>query len=303
MRVGDSQNRKTLGMTLLRITTAAVTVLALQTAGALVASDLGMIEGAAFAKSDKAKGKSKSRGGKPEHAGKRSETKEKNIHAQLKGLNSLGRNINGLMNSSDPKMEPFRAIVLAGAELDGAMQDLLDAQSAYDELGIDFLAALEALGMDAPTTDEEYEALMAELFLLSGGEEPDWADYDGFFFDDEEGYAEAMAAWDAYQSLQSWYDLQGAQSEVDDLFAMLDDDAVTQAIVDGMNETGTGDFTTDGVTEEMLQWVKDQLGIDGVDENGETVEVDGLIDDYLAGQEDTTADAGDVDASDDSEEG
>ena len=34
-----------------------------------------------------------------------------NIHAKLAGLNSLNRNINGLMNSSDPRMVDIRSFI------------------------------------------------------------------------------------------------------------------------------------------------------------------------------------------------
>jgi len=39
----------------------------------------------------------------------------RNLSAELKGLNSLNRNINGLVNSSDPKMDGFRDL-LEGTE-------------------------------------------------------------------------------------------------------------------------------------------------------------------------------------------
>lgn len=40
----------------------------------------------------------------------------RNLSAELKGLNSLNRNINGLVNSSDPKMDDFRDLVVDDAE-------------------------------------------------------------------------------------------------------------------------------------------------------------------------------------------
>ena len=42
--------------------------------------------------------------------------KNRNLSAELKGLNSLNRNINGLVNSSDPKMDGFRNLVDDDAE-------------------------------------------------------------------------------------------------------------------------------------------------------------------------------------------
>ncbi len=43
-----------------------------------------------------------------------------NIHAKLAGLNSLNRNINGLMNSSDPRMVEVRTFIQASADLAAA---------------------------------------------------------------------------------------------------------------------------------------------------------------------------------------
>ena len=58
--------------------------------------------------------------------------KSPNLSAELKGLNSLNRNINGLLNSSDPKMDDFRELVENGGEPTDA--ELLEAmQSAFGE--------------------------------------------------------------------------------------------------------------------------------------------------------------------------
>ena len=42
---------------------------------------------------------------------------KQNLSAELKGLNSLNRNINGLINSSDQKMDGFRTLVTTEVEL------------------------------------------------------------------------------------------------------------------------------------------------------------------------------------------
>ena len=59
-------------------------------------------------------GKSNDNRGKSASA-KADKENHRNLSAELKGLNSLNRNINGLVNSSDPKMDGFRAL-LAGEE-------------------------------------------------------------------------------------------------------------------------------------------------------------------------------------------
>jgi hypothetical protein len=74
-------------------------------------------------------GRSNDNRGKSSSA-KADKQQNRNLSAELKGLNSLNRNINGLVNSSDPKMDGFR--------------DLLDDAEPTEE---ELLAAIElALG-------------------------------------------------------------------------------------------------------------------------------------------------------------
>jgi hypothetical protein len=64
------------------------------------------------------------------------EDKDPNLSAELKSLNSLNRNINGLVNSSDPKMDAFRELVENGIEsgVEPTDDKLLDAmQAAFGE--------------------------------------------------------------------------------------------------------------------------------------------------------------------------
>ena len=109
---------------------------------------------------DKGKGKSGDKStGKPETANKGSEASAR------KGLNSLRRNINGLMNSSDPKMEGFRSFVLANAALSEATDLLALAQGEFDAAQADY-DSLELSG----TASDDLSALQAEL---DGLVEPD----------------------------------------------------------------------------------------------------------------------------------
>jgi len=55
-------------------------------------------------------GRSNDNRGKSSSA-KADKQQNRNLSAELKGLNSLNRNINGLVNSSDPKMDGFRKLV------------------------------------------------------------------------------------------------------------------------------------------------------------------------------------------------
>lgn len=64
--------------------------------------------------------------------------KVKNLNAQLAGLNSLNRNINGLMNSADPRMALVREFVQAGADLAAATAALGEAETLLGELQATF---------------------------------------------------------------------------------------------------------------------------------------------------------------------
>lgn len=88
-------------------------------------------------------------------------TKTKNLNAQLAGLNSLKRNINGLMNSSDPRMELVRDYVEASAELETAEAALTEAegllgdlQAAFDTYLDGYVATELAATYDAPVYDD-----------------------------------------------------------------------------------------------------------------------------------------------------
>jgi len=77
-------------------------------------------------------GRSNDNRGKSSSA-KADKQQNRNLGAELKGLNSLNRNINGLVNSSDPKMESFR--------------NLLDDTEPTEE---ELLAAIEVALGEAP---------------------------------------------------------------------------------------------------------------------------------------------------------
>lgn len=88
-------------------------------------------------------------------------TKTKNLNAQLAGLNSLKRNVNGLMNSSDPRMEQIRGYIEASAALETATAALGDAeillaqqQAAFETYLDSYVAGGLAAGFDAPVYDD-----------------------------------------------------------------------------------------------------------------------------------------------------
>jgi hypothetical protein len=234
----------------------------------------------------KSRGKSEARGGgKPVSAGQGNRTASvkaakaakapkalhANLSSQLKGLNSLNRNINGLMNSSDPKMEPFRGFVSNSAELEGLKVALADAGANYDGSLADFLAAAGELGLseDPATAQAELDVQLADLLAS----EP--AIDDAAYGDWE---AAVAAATDAQATLdQLAVDqaaLDDAETAVADGEAATSEEAMIEAMVASLNATGAGPVTTEDITPEMVEWVAAKLGV-GAEQHG-------LIDDWLA---------------------
>ncbi|MEX1179735.1 MAG: hypothetical protein WEB63_02835 [Cucumibacter sp.] len=200
---------------------------------------------------------------------------EKNIHALLGGLNSLGRNINGLMNSADSRMETFRAFVEANANYDLALEALEEAtallgtaDTAYRALVAGLLTAIAldpAVYPDlyVPTLQARYDELAA-LGLILG----------------DPGYEEMIglaAVLGQVQTSQELLDLQDAQTafgtaEADALAASVGtgEDALVAALLEGANPNRS---YTDEEMARMVAWANEVLGVG---------DFDGTIDELLA---------------------
>jgi hypothetical protein len=213
---------------------------------------------AAFAagKPDKA-GKPESAGkpdkaGKPASAGKSDKAGGKEASAR-KGLNSLRRNINGLMNSSDPKMAGFRNYLLANEALAG-VQDLFDvaqgefdqAKTNYDalELSGDTTADLAALqgeldGLVAPdpetATEEEINAYNAQVTTLTT----------------------AIATVQTYVTEEA--ELAIAAAELAEATKGTTEEDMLQAFVEAMHASGQTDFEIEDITDDMLEMFQSHI--------------------------------------------
>lgn len=222
-------------------------------------------------------------------------TRPKPVQAQLKGLNSLNRNINGLMNSNDPKMDGFRAFVASSAALVTAEAALEDAQNNFGATLDAYNALLDELGYEQPTTAEEFDALRATLTEQANATEPmaeDFTGADGVL--DEDAFNAAVDQWsadtvaanaaldDLDAASEAFNAIDDAEMAVAEGLEATSDEALTQAIVDGLNATGAGPVTEDDVTDEMFDWVSGRLGVGD--------EQDGLIDDFIAQQEEAALD-------------
>lgn len=212
-------------------------------AGLMASADVAYAKGKSDDKGG-GKDKSKDRGndkdrGKPDNAGKSNSANE------LKGLNSLRRNINGLMNSSDPKMAGFRDYLLANEALANAQDALAALQDGYATASADYdalqlsgdpafdlqalqsaLDGLEAPGADA--TQDQIDAYNAQVAQISSA------------ISTVETFIDESADYDA--AVQAVADATAGTTEEDKL----------QAFVQAMHASGQTDFTVDDITDEML---------------------------------------------------
>ncbi len=206
------------------------------------------------------------------------ETREINLHARLKGLNSLNRNINGLMNSSDPKMDLFREFVMASAGHEQALATFTDAAASFDADG-SYQTLLGTMGLSMPTTAKEYNALFDELTALSTAAAPDPANYP----EDAAGaadYETDFTAWEtsSQDATTALADAEAAaifaaSAEVSEAGESSSEEAMIEAMVAGLNATGAGPVTTEDMDPDMIEWVSARLGVG---------DADGFIDVYLS---------------------
>ncbi|MFD0978546.1 hypothetical protein [Tropicimonas aquimaris] len=213
------------------------------------------------------------------------------LTSQLKSLNSLNRNINGLMNSSDPKMAPFRDFVMASAAseaakeaLEKAQRSLVETRTAYDRIAADL-----ALPEDPDAALTDLDQRLRDHAALEP-EEPVKTPENADTYDDllqewetahkawEEDGAALTEARDTAEALSRETDaVAGAEKVAEEAAEAVSKEVMRQAMVDSLNATGNGPVTEEDVTPEMEDWVAAQLGVG---------KADGLIDDYIARQPD-----------------
>ena len=194
-----------------------------------------------------AKGKPET-AGKPENTGK-PEGKGKsqgNPASAMKSLNSLKRNINGLMNSSDPKMEGFRSYLLANEALQDAEALLAIAQGEFDaaEAAYDALDLSGHPGVDLAALQTTLDGLVAP--------DPETATEEEIaaYNQQVEDLTAAMETIETYQT--EYKELDDAMAAVIEASAGTTEDDLLQAFVEGMHASGQTDFTVDDITDEML---------------------------------------------------
>jgi hypothetical protein len=196
--------------------------------------------------------------------------KVKNLNAQLAGLNSLKRNINGLMNSADPRMEQIRQYVQAGADLVAVAAELEQAETTLGDLQAAFETYLDGsivtsglIAYDGATVyaDPTLEVLTTRLGYLDTVRATDaaaQAEYDLLFqvLGTINTSAE-LAAVGAQQGV-----VNGLAGEVATLEAATSPEAMQAALIAAANENrveaaGGGAAY---LTPEILTWAEAQLG-------------------------------------------
>lgn len=177
--------------------------------------------------------------------------KSKNFHADLGRLNSLKRNVNGLMNSSDPHMAGIRDYVTANAALDAAEAGLADAQADFSAASAAFSALSAGLeGYDdfdyATATPDELQQRLIDLQALADNAEAQT----------EATQLEALLATDEFTAFDAaGAAVMDAEDNVAEAEVGTSDADLQAALVAAANKDGQ-------ITPEILAWAKTQLGID-----------------------------------------
>lgn len=212
------------------------------------------------------------------------QAKEKNIHAQLAGLNSLKRNVNGLMNSSDPRMTLVRQYVVDNAEYEIALANLAAAQETLGTAQGTFATLVGGVvdtlddtypdyaGADYATLQSAYDDLLANPVPEVAPEDPAYADY--LAYQDElaavGGALETInASPEAAELITAQNDVTIAEGEALIAEEGTADEDLVAALEAAANKNR---LSEDYVSPEILEWAKQTLG---------TGDYDGTIDDYL----------------------
>jgi len=208
-------------------------------------------------------------------------SKKRNLRAQLGGLNSLNRNINGLMNSSDPRMDGVREFILASVESERALEQVELAQitlgDAETALGDHLALLLSENGFEGGTLSD-LESRLAELESAP-------------LLEDDEGFQEWQQERDllvaTLELVRTDETLQGLLTEFSDSEALLaelettaaqlgesaSEENLIAALLLAANKNRVAQSGEEYLTPEILEWAQKVLGVG---------EYQGLIDDYAA---------------------
>ena len=189
--------------------------------------------------------------------------REKNLHAQLKGLNSLNRNANGFFNGNDPKLDPLREFVASSAAYAGMENALVDAQAdlAENQSLLDEVAA--ELGLTSTDLAEqltELENLQVDLLA----DEPELDDPTRSEW--EAQLAAVEGGLDAVDAVEGDADaVTSAEMALEDAEGDVSEEALRDAIAASMNSTGSKTVSPEDLSDEVVEFVSDKLGVGDAD--------------------------------------
>jgi len=189
--------------------------------------------------------------------------REKNLHAQLKGLNSLNRNANGFFNGNDPKLDPLREFVASSAAYAGLESALLDAQANQAENQ----ALLDEVAAELGLTSTDLAEQRAELENLQEGllaDEPELDDPTRSEWEAQlaavEGGLDAVDVVEGDASAVT-----SAETALDEAEDDVSDETLRDAIAASMNSTGSGTVAPEEISDEVVEFVSDKLGVGDAD--------------------------------------
>jgi hypothetical protein len=211
--------------------------------------------------------------------------KTKTLDAQLAGLHSLKRNINGLMNSSSPRMEKMRTFVENSAALETAAAALEVEEALLGELQGELddviVAATDEIVpfntttvYDAPTLEGLTGRMIevdAELLANPTNQ---------LAIAEKAALTTALDAINLSPELAAVTEQQGVVEGIEGDIAALEpltnEDALKAALIAAANKNRVAEAGADAyLTPEIMAWANGVLGVG---------EEDGLIDDLLAQQ-------------------
>lgn len=197
--------------------------------------------------------------------------KVKNFNAQLAGLNSLNRNINGLMNSADPRMVLVRELVLASADLAAATAALEGAETLLGELQATFDTYLNTyvstsglVAYDGSTVylEPTLQGLTDRLALLDAAILADPTNQAAI--DEQAALTAALLEINASAELSAVTAQQGVVQGLDGELAAREDatseEALKAALLATANPDGVTEVGDDAyLTPEILAWAQDKI--------------------------------------------
>ena len=195
-------------------------------------------------------------------------TSKKKGQSNLAGLNSLKRNFNGLMNSSDPRMEGIRTYMRAQASVQTLEGELANANDLLSGARADYQTLFNSYGIvpfdgDADAySDISLDGLNARLAIV---EEAALDPANLAAIAERDALVAAISAIETSDELVALSEAEdavaGLTEQLNAALAATSDDALKEALLVAANDNRVAQYGDGYVTPELLAWAKNQLGI------------------------------------------